>query len=53
MGELAVNMVNEVITKVKDEDPVKGHWHVPKLKKGVIWCDASSIAIGTVLEVDG
>ena len=46
-------MVNEVIVKVKDEDPVKGHWHVSKTKNGVVWCDTSSIAIGTVLEVDG
>ena len=53
MGELAINMVNEVIAKVKDEDPLKGHWHVPKTKKGVVWCDASSIAIETVLKVDG
>ena len=45
VGEVAVNMVNKMIAKVKDEDPVKGYWHVP-------WCDASSIAIGTVLEVD-
>ena len=45
-------MVNEMIEKVKDENPVKGHWHVPKTKKGVVWYDASSIAIGTVLEGD-
>ena len=49
---MAVNMVNEMIEKVKDENPVKGHWHVPKTKKGVVWCDTSSIAIETELEVD-
>ena len=49
---MAVNMVNEVIAKVKDEDHIKGHWHVPKPKKGFVWCDDSSIGIGTVLEVD-
>ena len=53
MGEVLDNMVNKVIVKVKDEDPVKGHWHVPKMKKSVVWCDVSSIVIGTVLEVDG
>ena len=53
VGEVAINMVHEVIAKVKDENLVKGHWHVIKTKKDIVWCDASSIAIGTVLEVDG
>ena len=42
-------MFNEVITKVKEDDLVKGYWDIPKMKKGVVSCDASSIAIGTVL----
>ena len=29
-GEVAIKMVNEVILKVKDEDPIKVHWYVPK-----------------------
>ena len=36
VGEVAVKMVYEVIAKLKDEDPVKGHWHVAKTKKGVV-----------------
>ena len=46
-------MVNEVIIKVKDENLVKGFGMFQKQKKSVVWRDASSIVIGTVLEVDG
>ena len=35
-GEVAVKMINEVIAKIKDEDPVKGHWYVPKIKKSIV-----------------
>ena len=52
MGEVAINTVNEMVAKVKDEDPVNSYWHIPKTKKGIVWCNASSIAFGTVLEID-
>ena len=36
VGEVAINMVHEVIAKVKDENLVKGHWHVIKTKKDIV-----------------
>ena len=45
-------MMQNLLEKVKTEDPVKGNWNVSNNeKKGVIWCDASSIAYGVVLEI--
>ena len=38
---------------MKSGDPVRGVWHVPKSEQGVIWCDASSLAIGVMLEMNG
>ena len=34
------------------ENLVRGRWYAPQLAKGVVWCDASSIATGVVLEID-
>lgn len=31
---------------------MSGKRHVPKSKIGVVWCDASSIAIGIVIEIE-
>jgi len=42
-----------VLKKVKEEDPCRGIWSIDDCKDGIIWCDASSIAIGTALEVKG
>ena len=53
VGEQSLMMINEVIDRVKYDDPVRGTWCVPNLKCGVVWCDASKIAIGVMLEVDG
>ena len=52
VGSDALSMIKEVIEKVKLDDPVKGAWHVPKTEHGTIWSDASSLAIGVLLEVD-
>lgn len=53
VGERAMVMMGEVMERVKKEDPVKGRWTVPKRGDAVVWCDASSIAMGVLLEVDG
>ena len=45
-------MVNKVIVRVKNENPVKGHWYVFKTKWGIVQCDAISIAFETPLEVN-
>ena len=46
-------MIQEVITEVKKGDLVKGDWHIGRSKEGVIWCDASSLALGAILEIGG
>ncbi|XP_036361043.1 uncharacterized protein LOC118764383 [Octopus sinensis] len=53
VGEKTTDMIQEVLVRVRAEDQVKGSWYVPKSKSGIVWCDASSIAIGVVLEVGG
>ena len=53
IGDQALKMVNEMLKNVECEDPVSGRWYVPKGSKGILWCDASNIALGAVLEVDG
>ncbi|XP_068233538.1 uncharacterized protein [Palaemon carinicauda] len=53
VGEQSMMMVKEVIERVKLDDPVRGNWCVPSVKHGVVWCDASKIAMGVVLEING
>ena len=52
-GEEAVYMLQDVLERVNKEDPVKGIWHVQRSNSGVIWCDASSLALGVLLEMNG
>lgn len=47
-----IGMLQEVLQRVKKEDPVKGKWHVSKLEKETVWCEASSIALGVLLEME-
>ena len=44
-------MMKEIIERVKKEDPVKANWYVPETRKGILLCDASSIATGILLEI--
>ena len=44
--------MREIVERVRCEDPVRGRWYAPQLAKGVVWCDASSIAGRVVLEID-
>lgn len=53
VGERAHAMMCELLDKVRKEDPVKGKWYVPAAECGVVWCDASSLATGVVLEIGG
>lgn len=46
-------VVQEVVEEVQHHDPVQGRWHVPKLEKGVVWCNASSMATDVCIEIDG
>ena len=53
VGEEAARMLAEVIARVERKDPVRGQWLVPKGSAGVVWCDASSIGTGVLLEIGG
>ena len=46
-------LADEVINKVSQHDPVTGSWSVIGASDGVVWCDASSLAVGCCLEVGG
>lgn len=46
--------LNKVYMKIDNEgDPVKGNWIVSKTSPITIWCDASNLALGVSLEIDG
>ena len=53
VGERAQGMIREVIRRVSVEDPVKGRFRVIDGVAGIVWCDASSIALGVMLEMGG
>ena len=53
VGERTVSLLRQVLGRVKGNDPVNGKWYVNKQENAVIWCDASSLALGVVLEVGG
>ena len=45
-------MISETLQRVKTEDPARGRWDVTGTAV-VLWVNASSVAMGAVLEVDG
>ena len=52
VGERTAAMVCEVLEEAK-KDPVRKRWRVPKTIEGILWCDASSITTGIMIEIDG
>ncbi|XP_067940503.1 uncharacterized protein [Watersipora subatra] len=45
--------LSELYTRVCQEDPVRGPWHVRPKGSVVVWTDASSLGLGVTVEVDG
>lgn len=45
-------MLHETAARVRDNDPASGRWNVDE-GTAAVWTDASSIALGAVLEIDG
>ncbi|KFD59265.1 hypothetical protein M514_28556, partial [Trichuris suis] len=45
-------LLNEIAARVSREDPVRGRWDVSG-NQARVWVDASALAIGAALEVDG
>ena len=46
-------VAREMVSRVMDNDPVKGVWDVKENQSCVVWCDASSLAVGACIEVKG
>ena len=51
--DVVLSMVADVDASVRERDPVGGVWAVCDDKSGTVWCDASSLAVGVVLEIGG
>ena len=51
VGDMVTSWLRHVLERVHREDPVHGHWAVSSTSSGRVWCDASSLAIGTVLQI--
>ena len=45
-------LAEDMLQRVAENDPVRGRWTVPRQGCGIVWCDASSLAIGCSLEID-
>ena len=45
-------MLEDTVRRVKQNDPAKGRWDVVG-EEATVWVDASSLALGIVIEVDG
>ena len=53
VGDAVRDATREVIEEVRASDPVRGVWKAPRSTVGTVWCDASDLAMGVILEVGG
>jgi transposase InsO family protein len=53
VGPITRARVCEVVERLKKHDPVQGVWSVKSEGSGIVWTDASSLALGAVLEIGG
>ncbi|XP_076030373.1 uncharacterized protein LOC143018669 [Oratosquilla oratoria] len=51
VDEDTLTMIRDVVQRTMHDYPVRGQWNAPQQSHGVVWCDASSIATGAVLEI--
>lgn len=52
VGDLVTTWLRKMLERVERSDPVQGVWAVPNVSRGRVWCDASSLATGVVLEIE-
>jgi len=52
-GDETKERITEIVEEVNKNDPVKGKWQVPESNRGVVWTDASDLAMGALLEIEG
>jgi len=48
-----LGMLGETMQRLQEKDPVSGQWHVSGSNFGTVWCDASNLAVGMSVEIDG
>ena len=53
IDQVVLCMIQEVIAKVRKEDSGEREWNIRMSQEGVIWGDASSLALGALLEIGG
>ena len=53
VGDKVFTIMKEIVKEVRANDPVTGCWTVPRSECGTVWCDASSLAIAVLVEVEG
>ena len=51
VGDTVLGWLKEVLGRLKQRDPVQGVWKVTA-DAGNVWCDASSLALGVLVEAD-
>ena len=52
VDDKVMGIVKQISERVREKDPVHGQWTVNNGTSGTVWCDASSLAIGVVLEIN-
>lgn len=52
VSEEVVEIFRDLQNRVIRNDPVKGTWPVKDCDSGVVWVDASSLAVGAVVQID-
>ena len=53
VSEHVLRIVDDVVRRLTVDDPVRGQWAVNEEGAAVLWVDASNLAIGVAMEVDG
>ena len=53
ISEAVKVMLKKILSKLDVDNPVKGIWVVPTQSEGMVWCDASNLAVGVSVEIGG
>ena len=53
IGDRAQTMIEEIVQRVGQDDPVRGEWAVKQAAEGTVWCDASDLCKGVMLDIGG
>mgnify|MGYP001800929972 FL=1 len=51
--DYSAGIIKEIMQRVSKEDPVRGVCEVNSGRSCIVWCEASSLAVGCCLQVDG